>query len=170
MGPDAQAHKQLTGVRKKTEEQQLEIAKSEYFGGMYFHPSVGPYMPGQNIKAAIVEGAKLNKLGKSVQRSLLIMDDMLPLEYPGPRTREELWEKPEFIDVRSVVVQRNRLMRYRPKFDKWSVELTILYNPDGIERDQLIMALEKAGQLIGLCDYRPACGGPFGRFHVEILD
>ncbi len=169
LDPDTQAHKKLTSNRKKTEENQVEIARSEYMGGMYHDEQSGPYIPTQNIRGALIGGAKLDKLGRQAARSVYVLDARVPLRYVGPRSREELWANPAFVDCRSVVVSRARIMRYRPKFDGWSLRISLQYNPEDLEEGQLLTALSKAGDLIGLCDYRPEKGGTFGRFRVELL-
>ena len=162
----AKRHKQLTSKRKKTDEDHVEIARSEWEGSLYFDDSAGPYMPSINVRSCIVEGGKLNKLGAAIQRGTIIMDDVLPLAYDGPRTLDALWADAKFRDVRSVVVARQRLMRCRPRFSAWGVEFDIYYDPSIIDRAQLFQAAVNAGQFIGLGDYRPNKGGPFGRFEV----
>lgn len=169
LDPDTKEHKRLTSKRKKTDDDHADIAFSEWKGGLYFDEKLGPYLPSINIRSCLVEGAKLNKNGASMQRGTVILEDKLRLEYQGPRTIDGLWNDNRFRDARSVVVSRARLMRYRPLFPDWSVMVEIHFDPQIIEADQILQSAENAGKFIGLGDFRPNKGGSFGRFSVEAL-
>jgi hypothetical protein len=162
-------HKVLTGKRKKLDEDHAEIARSEWMGGLYFDDQDGPYLPGPNVKAALVGAAKIQKLGSAFKRAVLVLDDRCPLEYSGPRTPEALFADSRFVDARSVVVGTSRLMRYRPKFSGWTAKVQIMFSPEMIEEADIIRAAENAGLFVGVGDYRPEKGGSFGRFAVEVI-
>lgn len=162
--PAAKAHKALTSKRKKTDEDHEAIARSEWEGGMYFDSELGPYIPGINIEAALVAGGKLSKLGTQLKRSVEVIEMMLPLQYDGPRDMNGLWDA-GFYDARSVKVQTARLMRYRPKFNKWHVICEIMFDPETINREQVIKCLSDGGAYCGVGDFRPK----FGRFSVEVI-
>ncbi|EMM7967308.1 TPA: hypothetical protein NH808_006214 [Pseudomonas aeruginosa] len=162
-------HKVLTSKRKKLDEDHADIAKSEWMGSLYHDQEVGVFVPGQNIKSALVGAAKIQRLGSAFKRAVLVLDDKCKLEYSGPRDPEAIFANPRFVDARSVVVGTSRLIRYRPKFSDWSTTVEIMYSPEMIERDDVIRAAENAGLFVGLCDYRPEKGGAFGRFSVEVL-
>src|SRR3546814_19161856 len=49
--PATKAHKELTGKRKKTDDDHLAIAKSEFIAGAYWDEKEGFYIPGQNFDA-----------------------------------------------------------------------------------------------------------------------
>lgn len=164
LNPLTKAHKALTSKRKKSDDDHEAIARSEWRGGLYFDEEVGPFMPGVNIEASMVAGAKLSKLGTQIKRSTEIMEERCKLEYEGPRTVEGLWDA-RFYDARSVKVGQARLMRYRPLFRRWMTRCSIAFDPEAIDRDQIIRCLEDAGQYCGIGDYRPK----FGRFDVEVF-
>ncbi|RUR26812.1 hypothetical protein ELY33_17035 [Vreelandella andesensis] len=164
LNPLTKAHKTLTGKRKKTDDDHELIAKSEWRGGMYFDEKLGPYVPGVNIEASMIAGGKLSKLGTQLKRSVEIIDDKCKLEYDGPRTVEKLWNQ-RFYDARSVKVQTSRLMRYRPIFNHWSLTCEVAFDPESIDRQQVIKCLQDGGQYCGIGDYRPK----FGRFDVEVM-
>lgn len=168
LDPATKAHKELTGKRKKTDDDHEAIAKSEWMGGLYTDDN-GPAMPTQNLKGSLVQAAKLQKLGANFKRALMILEDMAPLKYSGPRDPEAMWKDKRFVDARSVVVTTSRLMRYRPKFKEWSFEATIVYDETMINDDDVVLVLRNAGNFIGLCDYRPEKGGGMGRFEAEVV-
>lgn len=166
IAPDTVAHKVLTSKRKKTDEDHIEIAHSEYMMG--FYQNSGPIaIPSMNIKSTLVEGAKLNKLGTAFNRCVLILTDSVAVEHSGPGDREKMWNSPSCVDCRSVKVGQARLMRYRPRLNDWRMTVEIVFDEKMVERAQIVAAAENAGRYIGIGDYRPAKGGPFGRFTVE---
>jgi hypothetical protein len=70
------------------------------------------------------------------------------------------WE----VDVRSVVVQGQRIPRARPRFNSWALEFEIVNrDPTIIQREMLQRILADAGRYYGIGDYRPE----FGLFEVE---
>lgn len=159
------AHKELTSTRKKSDETQLAIAKSEFLCGCYFHKSSGFYMPAQNLDACIVAAAKLQKLGVKFKQAVQVAEDKLSLIGNFPKTPADLWENPDHVDVRGVKVGQAKIMRYRPVFQEWALEATVLFNEEILSIGDVKRAVMDAGQLIGLGDYRPR----FGRFSVEFL-
>ena len=163
LNPLTKAHKELTSKRKKSDDDHEAIAKSEWLGGLYIDAK-GPYLPGVNIEATLISGGKLSKLGTQLKRSVEILGDRCYLEYDGPKVAEKLWEA-GFYDARSIKIQQARLMRYRPMFRKWACDCEIAFDPETINRDQVIKCLEDGGQYCGIGDYRPK----FGRFTVEVL-
>ncbi len=50
------------------------------------------------------------------------------------------------------------------RFD--GVSALLMHSDRGVKRAALISAAENGGRFIGLGDFRPANGGPFGRFSV----
>lgn len=157
-------HKALTGKRKKTDDDHEAIAQSEWRGGLYYDEEIGPYLPGVNIEASLVAGAKLSKLGTQIKRSVEVVEEKCKLEYDGPRTPAKLWSG-KFYDARSVKVQTARLTRYRPLFRVWASVCTIAFDPESIDKRQVLKCLSDGGQYCGIGDYRPK----FGRFAVEEL-
>lgn len=166
LDPAAIGHKALTGKRKKTDEDHIAIARSEYMLSFY-GSGPGLVLPTANVKSAIVEGAKLHKLGSAFNRAILVLADTLPLAHAGPPTQEAMWATPSCVDCRSVKVGQARLMRYRPRLSDWSCEIDILFDEKMVEKAQILAAAENAGRYIGIGDYRPAKGGPFGRFTIQ---
>ncbi len=161
-------HKELTSKRKKTEEDHALIARSQWEGLLYWDEKIGVYMPTQNIRASIIGGAKLNKLGMQIKRGTIMLDDMSALDYGKKLTINQLWDQ-GYLDRRSVVVSQARVMAYRPKFTQWSLDFTLTYDETTLDENQIIQATQNAGQFIGIGGFRPEKGGTFGRFSVEKL-
>lgn len=70
------------------------------------------------------------------------------------------------IDNQSVTVQKARIMRSRPRIDKWKLKFDIIYHREYIDPSILEKILDDAGFKVGLLDYRPQRKGPYGTFHV----
>lgn len=164
------ALKKLTAVKKKTDEMHEQIARAEWELGMYFDPEMGPKMPTANIIAAIAKGGVHNRLGKDLKRAILPAVEFVRLDYKGQRDLVGMWKSQNFRDRRSVGVGPKRVMRTRPKFaPPWSFTCELMFDTTVIDAEALIDSARLAGRLVGIGDYRPDCGGPFGRFDVEVL-
>lgn len=70
------------------------------------------------------------------------------------------------IDRRPVVVNRARIVRSRPMLKKWELSFTVDYDKDEIPREVLKELFDYSGHRVGIGDFRPEKGGPFGRFIV----
>lgn len=57
-------------------------------------------------------------------------------------------------------------MRHRPRLNNWGAEFTIEIDDDTLDPVTVHQLMTEGGTKIGLGDYRPEKGGPFGRFHV----
>ena len=165
LNPATKAHKELTGKRKKTDEDHLAIARSEFISGCYWSKDCGFYIPGQNMDATFLAGAKLQKLGTHWKRGALVLENRIKLLHDAPATPDELWESPENVDCRGVKVGTSKIMRYRPIFLDWAAELTLTINPEVLDVQEAKKAIEDGGALIGTCEYRPR----FGRFEVAYV-
>jgi hypothetical protein len=156
---------EVTSKRGKTEEDHLEIARREWDGGLYYDPEIGPYIPGQNVERALLDSARMNRLGKSIERGVFVMTDLIPLQYAGPRDIAQLREDASFRHMASVKVTTSRTMRCRPMFREWSLTAEGYLDETQIELIDLRRIAERAGRLIGLGDWRPR----FGRFDAQVV-
>lgn len=154
--------KALTGKRKKTEDDLLDIARVEWLGGLYSDDD-GIFMPGYNVFSSLIGGGKLHKLGTAIRRSAIIAEDRLALEYGGTKgDHSKLFDDKRFVDMRSVKVGTSKVMRCRPIFRDWKITFSVHYDESGLQRSDLDRCLQAAGTMIGLGDYRPR----YGRFEV----
>ena len=69
-------------------------------------------------------------------------------------------------DIRSVIINRARIMRSRPCFKEWALQFALDIDEEELDSDVLKEILEHAGKRVGIGDFRPEKGGSFGRFHV----
>lgn len=156
-----------TSKRKKTDEDHEEISRIEWSAAMYHDDNIGPYIPGVMVKATMINAAKKTKEGPKARSGLIVTTSKARLEYDGPRDKEKMWKSGKFADIRSVVVQRARLMRCRPVFTEWSFVAEIMYDMSVIDKADILRLLETAGLMVGIGDFRPQFGGDFGRFITE---
>jgi hypothetical protein len=163
--PATKIHRELTAKRKKTDDDHLAIARSEFLAGAYFDAGTGFFVPGANLDATFLAGAKLQKLGTHWKRGAVVMTDRAKLLFTGPKTPEALWDDQRFVDCRGVKVGQAKIMRYRPIFLDWAAELEVAINTDVIDLMEAKKAIEDSGKLIGVCEYRPR----FGRFEVTYV-
>ncbi|MBM3254654.1 MAG: hypothetical protein FJZ16_10395 [Candidatus Omnitrophica bacterium] len=125
---------------------------------LYKDEKIGCYAPSTWIEACLRDTAKEFKgKGKSslkttILSSVFIEPEKIPL---NKKTYDE-------VDLRPVVIQRNRIVKGRPRFNSWELEFTINFSEDRIRKDTLKQILEEAGATKGIGDYRPK----FGRFEV----
>lgn len=163
--PESKAHKELTGKRKKTDDDHLAIARSEFVAGCYWEKDLGFFIPAANLDSTFWNGAKLSKVGVHWKRAALVLEQRVKLLHDGPQTPAKLWEDPRHIDCRGVKVGTSKVMRYRPIFLEWAAELTVALNTDVLNISEAKKAIEDAGKLIGTCEFRPR----FGRFGVSYV-
>src|ERR1700760_417784 len=90
----AKLMKEISGKRKKTEADFMEMAKIEFLAGLYMGPK-GPIIPAVMLEANLVRGARKTKTGQLVEAGV-ICDQHAILEYDGPRTGEELFANDKF--------------------------------------------------------------------------
>lgn len=123
-----------------------------------YRNSKGCYAPSTWIEACLRDTAKEFKgkgrgsMKATILSSVFVEPDEIPL---NKKTYDE-------IDQRPAVIQRNRIVKSRPKFNSWELEFAINFDGNRIKRQQLKQILEEAGQTKGIGDYRPK----FGRFEI----
>ena len=155
------AIKKYTSKRKKTEEDHLMIQRLEWEAGLYHDDEIGPYIPGVNVEICFRDAAKLTKQGAAVTRSVVVVEERLPLLFDGNRDIKSLWQR-NFKDYRVAGNQQNSIMRCRPMFPKWELDVPMVVEASILDLADLRDIAVRAGKMIGLADYRPR----FGRFSV----
>lgn len=68
-------------------------------------------------------------------------------------------------------IQKVSMLRYRPCFENWKMKLLITVNDVGlITMESVINAINIAGMMNGLGEWRMEKNGEFGMFHVEVSE
>ena len=151
---------------KKTDFDVEEIDRLSYIGSLYLSESGKPCIPSDNIERCIQLGAQKKRLGKDVAAAVLCADIEYELEYDGPKNAEAMYKNSRFVSRKSVAVAQSRVMRVRPMIPTgWVLKFELEYDESVINERAIIDAMNDAGSLIGLGDWRPK----FGRFTVEVL-
>jgi len=152
------------GSKKLTDADYAERDRLEWEGSFYYDDKIGPYIPSDNIERCIQLGAQKSRLGKDFAAGLFCDQDIIPLQYDGPRDLDALYKDSRFRIVRSVRVQNSRIMRIRPLIPSgWSLNLKLDYDDSILNERSVLKAIADAGTYCGLGDWRPK----FGRFVLE---
>lgn len=153
--------------RSKTEDDHAELARLEFLGGLYIDNGQ-VVVPTACVRKCIIQAAKATKQGKQIERSVAFSEQYVPLEYEGPRDIDKLFNvDSKFVNRASVVVQGKRIIRVRPQFYPWMIEVRAIINEVMLNLEDFERIMSLSGQTEGLCDGRSI---GYGRFDVEFLD
>jgi hypothetical protein len=154
----------MGNVRGPSKESRIPEPEVEAEAGAYRLPDgccaiKGEAFVGSLLAAASAfKGAKRTTM-KSVLAHVSVLEELVPL-----RRRDGSPIRDYVIDRRPVVVQRARIMRARPRYDEWSAEFTIEFDPLLVREPKLIAdIMQDAGSRIGVAENRPKNG----RFQVR---
>jgi len=168
MSRTAKAMAEISSKRKKTDADRLEMGRLEWFGGLYLAPGIeGPAFPTRSIKRCLIEGGRINKLGKQIERGLSFEDMFVPIAYGGSRDLDNLYQSGDYTDVSMVRVGNARIARTRPKFTEWALVATGWMEDDILNVGDLQMIAAQAGRSVGVGDNRV---NGFGRFRAQIKE
>lgn len=165
--PIAKQMKALTSKKKKTEADLEMISDLEWEAGVYWDDNIGLVIPNECLAATFLEGAKLNKNGSAFQKYVQVVDSLVPLDIGEVQNYQKLKVDPRFRDVRSVVVMRARVIRTRPRFNTWRCEFDIMFDESKIDLEVITLAVENAGNYVGLCEMRKL---GYGRYAATVSE
>lgn len=144
----------------------------------YRLPDGGLCMPAAGVRNALISGCSGSKIEDSKTRkkvsarilvsgAVLFADDWFPLVGEDQQLISDY-----AVDVRSVVIQRNRIKRSRPRVNlPWYLVCTFNTNPQTYVDPAFIAEyLNYAGRVIGIGDFRIEKKGPFGGFEVASIE
>lgn len=160
LNPHSKSIAEITGKRKKTDADHREVARREYFAGLYLFNGE-PCIPAEMQEATIINGAKKHKRGPAAKAGIFV-ERHAPLRYAGPRKPEDLWQDENFQLRVACKVGQGKVMRTRPIFQQWGIELILNYIPDLVNPEEIRGFIITAGNEIGFGDWRPR----HGRFAV----
>jgi hypothetical protein len=156
----------LSQKRGKSLDDEARLRLMEWALRAYIDDTVGPYIPGKNIKEMLRSAATKYRKGEDIKRSLAVADFRIPILYDGPR-EQEILQKDEAYRYLAMVSNagqsKGRVVRTRPKFDDWTLVTTLAWDPEDLDED-LIVKVVKRSEKYGLGDYRPE----FGAFNAEL--
>jgi len=126
----------------------------------------------QAFKSSFVNGSAGRRIGKRaatavMKAAIFPVDEWCVLL--DPKTKKPLKADQYSIDVRRVVLQKKiGILRARPKIAGWSALVTFEVD-EIIDKIQMVEEIGNlAGRMVGVGDYRPEKGGPFGRYTVKL--
>ena len=160
----SKAMKAVSSKRKKTDSDYEELARLEFFAGLYVGKD-GPIIPAANIDAMMINAAKKEREGNQAKSGAFCLADAV-MEYDGPRDVEQLWKDESFRHVAIVRVQTARVARTRPIFREWSAVVTMQIEDSVVNVSQVDRWMHIAGTQVGLGDWRPQ----HGRFTAKRLN
>lgn len=158
--------KAISGKRKKTDDDLLEMARIEWLASLYYTEQSGYFVKAECFAASFLAAAKSKKLGTAFKQSVSIPnnpsfrfkdEDLIP---------DELFTIDTYKDFRTVKVQSSKILRCRPIFNNWSCDIDIWYEETRLDEQDIISIVDYAGRYIGVCDYRPK----FGRFEAKQIN
>ena len=119
------------------------------------------FVPSTAVRASMINASSFKKIGKYAAKAIV----SAAVYIPEP---ELVLDKQKYdVDMRTVVIQRNRVVKFRPVIKDWKLDFEIVYNEDLIDPTFIKQILTEAGQRIGLLDFRPQKTGSFGMFEVS---
>lgn len=137
----------------------------------YRMPDGTLYLPGAAISRLLREaggGHKQRGSRKSLKyvipAAVIVPDEAIPLINGDGRSAATEFE----VDSRPVTIPatKGRIMRHRPRLNVWAAEFSLEIDEDVLPPEVIHELLSEGGNKIGVGDFRPERGGPFGRFHV----
>lgn len=134
------------------------VSKDEAESKLYKNKAGKICQPARHFEACLIKSAGNFKFeGKKTYKEpfkggIFINPEMIPHKYPKFE-----------VDRQPVVIQRSRIMRSRPRFDKWELSFEIEVIDDRIDEHIVKEILNYAGLYVGIGDVRPR----YGRFRIK---
>lgn len=160
------------GGKKKSGETDYSQEWKEYFyadsEGNIYQPAT--HFDGAMVKAAAgykVQGGRGKTYKDLFKGNVFVSPDAILHGVKVPEMLDTDADKPLYLDLRPVVVQRARVVRVRPCFKPgWVLDFEITVLEDQILPNVVNEVLSLAGRTVGIGDFRPR----FGRFMVTRFD
>ena len=166
--PLNQQKQEITKKRgsNRTATDDIRLRELETLSSLWLDEQDRPTVPAAAFRACIETGARKLKQGPLVREGLVVTATTFDYdEAKYGTTLEQLQQSAQF--TAPVVVQRNRVLRTRAKFDvPWSVVANMDVDVDLVDAMKIEAWLGIAGSRIGLGDWRPEKSGVYGRFEV----
>ncbi len=136
-------------------------------GCLYRLPDGTIYQPAIHIISSMKKAGAKFKIpgqGKATYKNLIGSGAIL-IDPEAIPHKNQNWE----VDARPIVnpSTKGRNIRKRPCFMNWVLSFVLEYDEDEISPADVKTILDYAGRRVGIGDFRPERGGPFGRFLVS---
>lgn len=151
--------KEITSKKRKTDADLEQLARLEFTYSLYVNELGEPIVPSEVLRGCLIAGAKRSREGVQAKAGLYLNANA-PLIYEGPRDAAGLFAKKEFVFRSIESVNRNRVVRTRPRFDTWAAEFEAEIDDELLSERSLEQIVATAGRVIGIGERRPT----FGRF------
>ena len=166
----AKAMKAISGKRKKTDADLEELARIEWLAGLY-RTSNDLVVTSHILESAFVAGAKKSKRGQQAKSGLFVPDhaSLMFEGKPGvinDETLNQMYESDAYTFTCGVKVGMSKVMRTRPIFKDWSLVVTVQYDPDLLNQQEVKDFVVDAGRQVGIGDWRPK----YGRFSATPVE
>ena len=144
-----------------------QMADVEVESCLYYNDDLGLHIPAANIRAALIDGAKLSRGGSQVKRSCFVHGDA-KIVYDGPQDVAGIVADKNFHYEAIVKVGMVKVPKSRAIVRDWSCTVEIAYMPGNVvdERD-IIKYMTDAGLYCGIGASRTL---GFGRFEAVEVD
>lgn len=149
--------------KPKTEADLERMSEIEFMAGLYLHNDI-VVIPTKVQAATFVKGAMKDRHGPMAKAGVFFSKHA-PLNYGKKLTPDELYANGKYTSREMVRVQTSTIVRVRPIFNEWSVDVTMDYDEDVIDKETILQAWGRAGHVVGMGDWRPQ----HGRFSVKVL-
>jgi hypothetical protein len=125
------------------------------------------FLPSIAFRASLLRacmGRKIGKYSANSQVAAGVFNADVQTRLAHPKTGKPI--KDYKVKPDPVVIQKQRVLKYRPEIPEWSAEVTFEIDTDFVTKQQVKELLNIAGRIAGVGDWRPACKGPHGRYQV----
>ncbi len=171
------------GMKKPGDDAGMKVKKvplpDEEAAGLVYAFSNGQlYGPAMGFRSALIAAATGRKIGKRPAPGLLKGAVFCPVDVEKvplfhPKTGRPLTTKDYTVDSRRCVLTNNGkkvgVVRSRPRVEEWACEVELEIDDDFVDVATVAETLDLAGRTKGYLDFRPQCGGSFGRFKAELV-
>jgi hypothetical protein len=180
VNPIVKSIKEISSKRKKAEEDHLLMSQLEILGGIYpeydltreedpgYEVGEGEVkltgewghciIPENVIEATILGGAKKHKLGPKFKAGVRVMSPSYIISNDKPLTVEEVFYNRKYKFTTNVKVGSASIMRSRPIYPNWKLNFDVLVDTEVLNVEEVKTALDTAGKMVGLAEYRPRYG------------
>jgi hypothetical protein len=148
---------------KKTPREKAEQAAYRNKAGNLYHPGSALARLLREAGASHKERGSRRSVKYIVPAAVIVVEDAIELHSAAGEPLRD-YE----VDSRPVVIPstKGRIMSHRPRSDKWQMSFTLEVDEQLMDAELVHQLLEEGGRRLGIGDYRPEKGGPFGRFAI----